>query len=243
LKKHTPWFEKGCPKLLVQREQDKLQWLPDPSNINGDNLNNIRRKTSRHFTNKQRKYLKENIDELATNSKLKNIRDLCTGINDCKRDYQPRSNLVKNENGYQIAESHNILNRRKKFFSQLLNVHGVSDVRQIEIHRIEQLVADPSPFEFEIFIQNLKGYEPPCSNKFPAELIQAGGEIFRSKIHKLINSIWNKEKFPSQWKESIIVPVHKKSNKTDCNYRGILPLSTSYSNGFGQRVTRQQVCK
>jgi hypothetical protein len=62
-----------------------------------------------------------------------------------------------------------------------------------------------------------------------AELIQAGAEILRSKIHKLINSIWNKEELPDQWKESIIVLVHKKSDKTDCsNYRGISLLSTSY---------------
>jgi hypothetical protein len=40
---------------------------------------------------------------------------------------------------------------------------------------------------------------------------------------------WNKEDLPVQWKESIIVPVHKKGDKTDCsNYRGISLLSTSY---------------
>jgi hypothetical protein len=61
------------------------------------------------------------------------------------------------------------------------------------------------------------------------ELIQAEGEILRSKIHKLIKSIWNKEELPDQWKESIIVPVHKKGDKTECsNYRGISLLSTSY---------------
>jgi hypothetical protein len=38
-----------------------------------------------------------------------------------------------------------------------------------------------------------------------AELIQAGGEILHSKIHELINSIWNTGKLPDQWKESIIV--------------------------------------
>jgi hypothetical protein len=41
---------------------------------------------------KKREYLKEKINELATNSKNKNIRDQCTGINAFKRDYQPRNN-------------------------------------------------------------------------------------------------------------------------------------------------------
>jgi hypothetical protein len=43
-----------------------------------------------------------------------------------------------------------------------------------------------------------------------------------SAIHKLFNSIWNKEELSHNWKESIIAPVHKKGDKTDCkNYRGI----------------------
>jgi hypothetical protein len=36
-----------------------------------------------------------------------------------------------------------------------------------------------------------------------------------SVIHKLITSIWNKEEMPDQWKESIIVPIHKTADKTD----------------------------
>jgi hypothetical protein len=35
-----------------------------------------------------------------------------------------------------------------------------------------------------------------------------------SYIYKLINSIWNKEELPKQWKESILVPIDKKSDKT-----------------------------
>jgi hypothetical protein len=53
-----------------------LQCLQDPSEINGDNLNNIRPETSRRFRNKKREYLKDKINELATNGKNKNIRDL-----------------------------------------------------------------------------------------------------------------------------------------------------------------------
>jgi hypothetical protein len=66
LKKHKPWFNKGCSKLLDQREQGTQQWLQNPSKINGDNMNNIRREASRHFRNKYREYQKGKINELAT---------------------------------------------------------------------------------------------------------------------------------------------------------------------------------
>jgi hypothetical protein len=36
LKKHKPWFDEGCSKVFDQRKQAKLQWLQDPSQINGD---------------------------------------------------------------------------------------------------------------------------------------------------------------------------------------------------------------
>jgi hypothetical protein len=63
-------------------------------------------------------------------------------------------------------------------------------------------------------------------------MIQAGGEMLLSAIHKLINSIWNQEELPDQWKESITVPVHKKGDKNNCNnYHGISLLS-----GFVQNV-------
>jgi hypothetical protein len=86
LKQHKPWFDEGCSELSDKRKQAKLQWLQDPSEINGDNLNNVRREASRHFKNKKREYLKGKINELGTNSKNKNIRDLYRGINEFKRD-------------------------------------------------------------------------------------------------------------------------------------------------------------
>jgi hypothetical protein len=75
-----------------------------------------------------------------------------------------------------LADSHNIFNRWKKYFCQLLNVHSVSDVMQIEVHTAESSVPDPNPFEVDIAIAKLKGYKLPGSNQIPAVLVHAGGE-------------------------------------------------------------------
>jgi hypothetical protein len=50
----------------------------------------------------------------------------------------------KDENGDLLADIHNKLNRWKNYFSQLLNVHNVSDVRQNQVHTAEALVSVPS---------------------------------------------------------------------------------------------------
>jgi hypothetical protein len=92
---------------------------------------------------------------------------------------------------------------------QLLNVHNVSDVRQIEIHTIEPLVPGPSRLEVKIAVAKLKRFNFPGSNHIPAELFQAGGEILLSTNHKPINSISDQEELPGHCKESIILPVYK----------------------------------
>jgi len=119
--------------------------------------------------------------------------------------------------------------RWRNYFSQLFNVHGVKDVGQAEIHTAEPLVPEPSAFEVELAIDKLKSHKSPGIDQIPAELIKARGRTIYLEIYKLIISIWKKEKLPEEWKESIIVPIHKKGDKADCcNYRGISLLPTTY---------------
>jgi len=62
-----------------------------------------------------------------------------------------------------------------------------------------------------------------------AGLIKAGGRTICLEFHKVINSIWNKEEMTEEWKESIIVPIYMKGDKTECsNYSDISLLSTTY---------------
>jgi hypothetical protein len=87
--------------------------------------------------------------------------------------------------------------------------------------------------------EKLKRPKSPGVDQIPAELIKAGSRTFRSEIHKLINYNWNKEELPEQWKESIIVPIYKKGDKTDCsNCRGISLFSATYKNISNILLTR-----
>ena len=96
-----------------------------------------------------------------------------------------------------IADSHSILARWRNHFSQLLNIHGVNDVRQTELHTAEPLVPVPNALEFELAIEKLKSHTSPGFDQIPAELIKAGFRTIRCKIRKLIISFWSRSLYLS----------------------------------------------
>jgi prolipoprotein diacylglyceryltransferase len=108
---------------------------------------------------------------------------LYRGINEFKKGYQPRINIIKEENGNLLADPQSVLNRWKNFFNQVLNVHAVHDVRQMDIHTAEPLVPEPSLVNVEIAIGKLKSYKSPGTDQIPAEMIKAEGETLCSVIH------------------------------------------------------------
>ena len=74
-------------------------------------------------------------------------------------------------------------------------------------------MSKPTTFRVQMSFKKLT-HKSLGIDQIPAEIIKAGGRTLRSQIHELINSIWNMEELPEQWKESIIVPIYKKGDKT-----------------------------
>jgi hypothetical protein len=81
--------------------------------------------------------------------------------------------MVKDDKVDLVTHSHSILARWRKHSSQLMNVHGVNDVRQTEMHTAEPLVPEPSAFEVEMAVGKLKRCKSPATDQIPAELITA----------------------------------------------------------------------
>ena len=70
-----------------------------------------------------------------------------------------------------VADCHSILARWRNHYTQLLNIRGVNDVRQTEIHTTEPQVPDSSAFEVELAIEKLKSHKSPDIDHIPTELI------------------------------------------------------------------------
>ena len=59
-------------------------------------------------------------------------------------------------------------------FSQLLNVQGVNDDRETEIHTAEPPVTETSAFEVEMATEKLKRHKSPGTDEISAEMIKVG---------------------------------------------------------------------
>jgi hypothetical protein len=153
--------------------------------------------------------IRENIKTSAKDNlgyqKLKHNKP-CFG-DECSNliDQRTQDRLQWLQNSSQI-NGHNLQNLRH-------NVHGVHDVRQMDIYTAEPLVPEPTLVKVEIAIGKMKSYKSSGTNQIPVELIKTGGEKLYSEIHRHICCIWNKEELSEQWKESIIVSIHKKGDK------------------------------
>jgi hypothetical protein len=73
-----------------------------------------------------------------------------------------------------VADPKSILARWRNHLSQLLNIRGVDDGRQTEIHTAEPLVPEPSAFEIELAFEGLKSHTSPGVDQILAEFIKVG---------------------------------------------------------------------
>jgi hypothetical protein len=78
-------------------------------------------------------------------------------------------------------------------------------------------------------IGSLKNWKSPGSDGIPGELIKYGGKEMHYFMFGICRKIWKYEHLPTTWNETVIIPLHKKGDKTKCeNYRGISLLNSAY---------------
>jgi hypothetical protein len=67
------------------------------------------------------------------------------------------------------------------------------------------------------------------TDRIHQELIKYGGNKLLNRIYELVRQIWEKERLPEEWKETIRVPIHKRGHGDRYeNDRGIALGNAAY---------------
>lgn len=112
-------------------------------------------------------------------------------INKDRKEFKPRTNLVKNGDGIIISNRDGIVNRWKKCFAELL---ANNTNERISICEQQDTVIDedpPSLEEVRAAINKLQNNRTPGEDTIPAELIKIGDASLISRIHGIATDIWN----------------------------------------------------
>lgn len=143
------------------------------------------------------------------------------------------SESIKSADGVPLKSKVDRVDRWASYFEQLLNRPDPSVPDSDLFEDLDEddevsLMRDSAPTmdEVETAIRSLKQRKSPGIDDVPPEALLHAGVALQQRIHRLLGVIWNREHVPQDWKDAVVVPVHKKGARTDCsNYRGISLLS------------------
>ena len=80
--------------------------------------------------------------------------------------------------------------------------------------------------EVEQAVKKLQNGKAAGEDEIVAEMLKNGGEVMIDWLLEILQEVWRTKQLPSEWKKSVLVPVHKKKDRKVCdNYRGISLLS------------------
>jgi len=78
-------------------------------------------------------------------------------------------------------------------------------------------------------MRNIKNNKAAETDGIHPELIKYGENKLLNRMYELVRRIWEEERIPEEWKETIIVAIYEKGEKDSCeNYRGIALGNAAY---------------
>lgn len=227
---NKPWFDGECRDKINVRKKAKETWLMNQTEDTRDSYLYEIRETTRMLRRKKREWVNNILEKAENDANGKNSREFYKAMKYFRKGFIPGAYGVKNRSGKVVIQEEESLDIWKEYFKELLNGEQREDDEEIECYQhVQPQVLQPSMEEVERAINDLKNNKAPGEDGVHGEFLKAGGAVIRKQLYGLITKIWTEEKTPDEWKEAIVVPIHKKGDKQDCkNYRGISLLNSSY---------------
>jgi len=231
-KKSKKWISEETYKLVDERKA--LKSHTTKGTASKKHYNFLCREIRRRCRKDRESFVNGICEEVEQAQIQKKSRKVYEGIKKIKGVNTSLAQVIKDKTGKILTDPNEIKDRWTEHFKELYNpINPTDDSVLLEIpqdhgQRMEDCTPDLSRDELSNAILRLKTGKAPGIDKISAEEIVASGEEGMQALFSLCHKIWQKEEFPEEWKRSIILPIHKKKDKLQCdNYRGISLLCHS----------------
>lgn len=175
---------------------------------------------------RQSNEIEENLSRNNTKKAYEVVKKLCGAQKDEIKKKQ--TGIIEDKDGNLLTKSDDILKRWKDYCEELFNYDIQKNNQVLEEEKVEEQQEEEEILlsEVQCAIKELKKNKTPGADNISAELIQNGGEATEHIIHKLCNKILRTKQWPSQWTESMLITIAKKTNSRKCSdYRTISLIS------------------
>ena len=223
------WFDKECEQKAMERKNMKAKMNRQATRARIQEYQKLNKSTTRLFRNKKREHIRRFVSQIGVASQERDPRTMYNNIKKIKGGWQPRNCFIKNEAGDLLTSPEEIVEGWRQYYNNLLNDSSSNTEEGDITTTVEETNNTPTLEEVKEALNHLKCNKSPGEDGIPTELMQKGGEILSINMHELIQLVWKQETMPKEWSTSIIVSLHKKGDRTNCNnYRGLSMLNTAY---------------
>ena len=246
--KFTSSITETAKNILEKRRKTRRPWITGEVLANWDRRRQLKSKKGegdeqmkeyreankevrRLLRKAKEKWAEEQANLVESSFETNNARKVLKTIKNLTEQRCRQINVIEDKNGDLLTGSNDIAERWKEYCDELYDYKAEADqnVLNEDVETKGQKEDKDSEMlrsEVEIAVRSLKKNKSSGADNISAELIKSGGEGTVTILHTLCNRILTSGVWPSQWTESILIPIPKKSNGKKCSdYRTISLIS------------------
>ena len=151
-------------------------------------------------------------------------RDLFKKMRDTKATFHAKKGTIKDRNSMDLTEAEDIKKRRQECTEELYK----KDVHDPDNHDgvITHLEPDILECEVKWALESITKNKASSGDGIPEELFQILKDDAVKVMHSICQQIWKTQQWPQDWKRSVLNPIQRKGNATECsNYYTIALIS------------------
>lgn len=226
--KRTRWWNEEVKKEIKKKKQAWKRYITTRNEQDKEEYNTTRRRVKNIIKNAKRKSWEDFGNEIQE-SYTSNNRRFWARVRAMKEEKRKEIAGVKDKQNNLQTNVANILRVWKEYFEDKFNTETEEQEQDNEQEAEEAELEGISRDEIKEAMQNIKTGKAGGEDKLDPEMIKYLGEQGIDWFWKICNTAWESREIPSDWENNLVIPIHKKGERANCdNYRAICLASSSF---------------